>query len=66
MGRAGTSPCTWRSILPREIREAAREEEEINHEVTVILHYRFMIGNSGEGQKELGFQEVTTTSFGVP
>jgi hypothetical protein len=44
-----------------EIREAAREAEEINHEVTVILHHRFMIGNSREGQKELGFQEVTTT-----
>jgi hypothetical protein len=44
-----------------EIREAAREAEEINHEVTVILHYRFMSGNSGEAQKELGFQEVTTT-----
>ena len=44
-----------------EIREAVREAEEINHEVTVILHYRFMSGNSREAQKELGFQEVTTT-----
>jgi hypothetical protein len=50
---------------PPEMMEAAREAMEINHTVTVILKHHVTIGNPGDGQKELVFQDVTAADMGL-